>query len=108
MPVMGKAQLETGLAAFKAAPAAILGLANRYGGLGIPGAACRIVVPDGKPDAASRWLSTAPRGVHTTKGFPRQATGDLVYTPRARKTRWQRLARRTNSGRTPPPPEWTG
>ncbi|WP_297740056.1 DEAD/DEAH box helicase [uncultured Tessaracoccus sp.] len=61
VPVMGRDHLEQhGLESFAAAPTGVLGLANRYDGLDLPGNACRIVVLDGKPDAVGlqeRFLS---------------------------------------------------
>lgn len=52
VPVMGRDDLEqVGLEAFAKAPTGVLGLANRYDGLDLPGNACRVVVLDGKPDA---------------------------------------------------------
>jgi len=51
--VMGRDDLEQGLDAFASVPTGILGLANRYDGLDLPGCACRIVVLGGKPDAVS-------------------------------------------------------
>jgi hypothetical protein len=61
VPVMGRDDLEhQGLDAFANAPTGVLGLANRYDGLDLPGSACRIVVLGGKPDAVGlqeRFLS---------------------------------------------------
>lgn len=61
VPVMGRDHLEQhGLESFAAAPTGVLGLANRYDGLDLPGNACRIVVLNGKPDAVGlqeRFLS---------------------------------------------------
>lgn len=61
VPVMGRDHLEQhGLESFAAAPTGVLGLANRYDGLDLPGNACRIVVLGGKPDAVGlqeRFLS---------------------------------------------------
>lgn len=61
VPVLGRDDLEQqGLESFARAPAGVLGLANRYDGLDLPGNACRIVVLDGKPDAVGlqeRFLS---------------------------------------------------
>jgi len=61
VPVMGRDDLEQqGLDSFAAASAGVLGLANRYDGLDLPGSACRIVVLGGKPDAVGlqeRFLS---------------------------------------------------
>lgn len=61
VPVMGRDNLEQqGLESFARAPVAVLGLANRYDGLDLPGDDCRIVVLDGKPDAVGlqeRFLS---------------------------------------------------
>lgn len=61
VPVMGRDDLEQrGLESFAKAPAGVLGLANRYDGLDLPGEACRIVVLGGKPDAVGlqeRFLS---------------------------------------------------
>ncbi|WP_418908752.1 DEAD/DEAH box helicase [Glutamicibacter endophyticus] len=52
IPVMGRDDLEQeGLESFSKAPTGLLGLANRYDGLDLPGNACRVVVLDGKPDA---------------------------------------------------------
>lgn len=53
VPVMGRDILEHGLEPFAQAPTGVLGLANRYDGLDLPGRACRIVVLGGKPDAVS-------------------------------------------------------
>jgi hypothetical protein len=53
VPVMGRDALEHGLEHFAKAPTGVLGLANRYDGLDLPGRACRIVVLGGKPDAVS-------------------------------------------------------
>ncbi len=61
IPVMGRESLEQdGLEAFAKAPIGVLGLANRYDGLDLPGSTCRIVVLGGKPDAVGlqeRFLS---------------------------------------------------
>lgn len=61
VPVMGRDDLEQrGLAAFAGATSGVLGLANRYDGLDLPGKTCRIVVLGGKPDAVGlqeRFLS---------------------------------------------------
>ncbi|HEX6522301.1 MAG TPA: DEAD/DEAH box helicase [Streptosporangiaceae bacterium] len=61
VPVMGRDDLEQqGLDAFANRPTGVLGLANRYDGLDLPGSACRIVVLGGKPDAVGlqeRFLS---------------------------------------------------
>ncbi|APU21276.1 hypothetical protein [Actinoalloteichus sp. GBA129-24] len=61
VPVMGRDDLERqGLESFAEASTGVLGLANRYNGLDLPGDACRIVVLDGKPDAVGlqeRFLS---------------------------------------------------
>lgn len=61
VPVMGRDDLEEqGLESFAGAPTGVLGLANRYDGLDLPGNACRIVVLGGKPDAVGlqeRFLS---------------------------------------------------
>ncbi len=51
VPVMGRDHVEHGLATFADAPTGVLGLANRYDGLDLPGKACRVVVLGGKPDA---------------------------------------------------------
>ncbi|WP_164657649.1 DEAD/DEAH box helicase [Streptomyces sp. RLB3-17] len=51
IPVLGRDDVERGLDAFAKAPTGVLGLANRYDGLDLPGRACRIVVLGGKPDA---------------------------------------------------------
>ena len=53
VPVMGRDVLEHGLELFAKSPTGVLGLANRYDGLDLPGRACRIVVLGGKPDAVS-------------------------------------------------------
>lgn len=53
VPVMGRDILDQGLELFALAPTGVLGLANRYDGLDLPGRACRIVVLGGKPDAVS-------------------------------------------------------
>lgn len=53
VPASGKEVVEQGLATFAEAPTGVLGLANRYDGMDLPGDACRIVVLKGKPDAAS-------------------------------------------------------
>ena len=53
VPVYGKETVANGLAAFSMAKAGVLGLANRYDGMDLPGDACRIVVLGGKPDAIS-------------------------------------------------------
>lgn len=53
VPVMGRDDVEDGLDRFVHSPAGVLGLANRYDGLDLPGSACRIVVLDGKPDMVS-------------------------------------------------------
>ncbi|CEH00577.1 DEAD/DEAH box helicase [Propionibacterium freudenreichii] len=61
IPVMGRDDLERqGLESFSDAPTGVLGLANRYDGLDLPGDACRVVVLEGKPDAVGlqeRFLS---------------------------------------------------
>ncbi|MCM2390966.1 DEAD/DEAH box helicase [Streptomyces albipurpureus] len=49
--VMGRDDVEQGLDVFAKAPTGVLGLANRYDGLDLPGEACRVVVLGGKPDA---------------------------------------------------------
>ncbi|MFD6550340.1 DEAD/DEAH box helicase [Streptomyces sp. NPDC058398] len=51
IPVLGRDDVEQGLHVFAKAPTGVLGLANRYDGLDLPGQACRIVVLGGKPDA---------------------------------------------------------
>jgi len=52
VPVLGKDELEAeGLETFANAESGLLGLANRYDGMDLPGDACRIVVLEGKPDA---------------------------------------------------------
>lgn len=52
VPVTGRDDLDShGLESFARAPNGVLGLANRYDGLDLPGEACRIVVLGGKPDA---------------------------------------------------------
>jgi hypothetical protein len=51
VPVMGRDDVENGLEAFAKSPTGVLGLANRYDGLDLPGKACRVVVLGGKPDA---------------------------------------------------------
>jgi hypothetical protein len=53
VPVFGKTQVEHDLGPFAAATKGVLGLANRYDGLDLPGEACRIVVLSGKPDATN-------------------------------------------------------
>lgn len=53
VPVFGKDVVENGLATFAKASTGVLGLANRYDGMDLPGDDCRIVVLDGKPDAVS-------------------------------------------------------
>ncbi len=53
IPVFGRQAVESGLANFAKAPTGVMGLANRYDGIDLPGAACRIVVLDGKPDLVS-------------------------------------------------------
>ncbi|MEI2713597.1 MAG: DEAD/DEAH box helicase [Nocardioides sp.] len=53
VPVFGKEVVEHGLATFAKAPMGVLGLANRYDGMDLPGDDCRIVVLGGKPDAVS-------------------------------------------------------
>lgn len=61
VPVMGRDDLEgQGLASFAEAKTGVLGLANRYDGLDLPGNTCRVVVLSGRPDAAGlheRFLS---------------------------------------------------
>ena len=55
----GQGRRRASLDVFVQAPAAVLGLANRYDGLDLPHDACRIVVLDGLPNANSlqeRWL----------------------------------------------------
>lgn len=51
VPVMGRDDVEQDLSVFGDAETGVLGLANRYDGLDLPGNACRIVVLGGKPDA---------------------------------------------------------
>jgi hypothetical protein len=51
VPVMGRDHVEQSLDVFAKAPVGVLGLANRYDGLDLPGSACRVVVLGGKPDA---------------------------------------------------------
>ncbi|MFB8021997.1 DEAD/DEAH box helicase [Streptomyces rubiginosohelvolus] len=53
VPVWGRNAVEQGLDAFANASMGVLGLANRYDGLDLPGQACRVVVLGGKPDAVS-------------------------------------------------------
>jgi hypothetical protein len=53
VPVFGKAQVELGLDVFANSSTGVLGLANRYDGLDLPGRACRIVVLGGKPGSVS-------------------------------------------------------
>ena len=53
VPVFGKQAVESGLATFAKAATGVMGLANRYDGIDLPGTACRIVVLDGKPDLVS-------------------------------------------------------
>ncbi|MCA1982969.1 DEAD/DEAH box helicase [Nocardioides nematodiphilus] len=53
VPAFGKDVVERGLATFAKAPTGVLGLANRYDGMDLPGDDCRIVVLGGKPDAVS-------------------------------------------------------
>jgi hypothetical protein len=53
VPTFGKEVVEHGLATFAKAPTGVLGLANRYDGMDLPGDDCRIVVLGGKPDAVS-------------------------------------------------------
>jgi DEAD/DEAH box helicase len=63
--VLGKEAVEHGLAVFAQAHTGVLGLANRYDGMDLPGSACRIVVLDGKPDAVSlqeKFLSERAQG----------------------------------------------
>lgn len=60
VPVLGKAAVEGGLSTFAKASKGVLGLANRYDGMDLPGDDCRVVVLCGKPDAVSlqeRFLS---------------------------------------------------
>lgn len=60
VPTFGRETVERGLEEFSTAAKGLLGLANRYDGMDLPGEACRIVVLVGKPDAASlqeRFLS---------------------------------------------------
>lgn len=51
--VYRKDEVERDLSVFAKAPSGVLGLANRYDGLDLPGDDCRLVILDGKPDAAS-------------------------------------------------------
>lgn len=52
--IIGRDTLEhAGLDAFASLPTGVLGLANRYDGLDLPGDACRIMVLGGLPDAVS-------------------------------------------------------
>lgn len=53
VPIFGRDDLEQGLTTFTNSPEGVLGLANRYDGMDLPGSACRIVVLEGKPDAVS-------------------------------------------------------
>ncbi|PUB20183.1 RAD3-like DEAD/DEAH box helicase [Promicromonospora sp. AC04] len=53
IPVLGKSAVQNGLRTFAKAKTGLLGLANRYDGMDLPGDACRIVVLGGKPDAVS-------------------------------------------------------
>jgi hypothetical protein len=53
VPIFGKSAVENGLTTFAQAATGVLGLANRYDGIDLPGTACRMVVLGGKPDAAS-------------------------------------------------------
>lgn len=61
VPIFGREELErNGLDAFANLETGVLGLANRYDGLDLPGDACRIVVLGGSPDAVGlqeRFLS---------------------------------------------------
>jgi DEAD/DEAH box helicase len=51
VPLFDKTDVEKSLASFAKAPTGVLGLANRYDGMDLPGNDCRIVVLEGKPDA---------------------------------------------------------
>jgi hypothetical protein len=53
VPVLGKDAVEVGLVTFASAERGVLGLANRYDGMDLPGEACRVVVLRGMPDAVS-------------------------------------------------------
>lgn len=53
VPSFGKEVVDQGLATFAKAPTGVLGLANRYDGMDLPGDDCRIVILGGKPDAVS-------------------------------------------------------
>lgn len=53
VPTFGEEVVEQGLSTFARSPMGVLGLANRYDGMDLPGDDCRIVVLDGKPDAVS-------------------------------------------------------
>jgi len=53
VPVLGKEAVERGLSEFAMAQTGVLGLANRYDGMDLPGDDCRVVVLGGKPDAVS-------------------------------------------------------
>lgn len=60
IPRFRRDDVESGLAGYNASPNGVLGLANRYDGMDLPGDACRIVVLNGKPDAIGlqeRFLS---------------------------------------------------
>ncbi|MFY1696001.1 DEAD/DEAH box helicase [Solwaraspora sp. WMMA2101] len=64
IPVFGKDAVEDGLSTFVQAEKGVLGLANRYDGMDLPGDACRVVVLLGKPDAVSlqeKFLSERAR-----------------------------------------------
>lgn len=53
VPTFGREVVEQGLSTFAKSPTGVLGLANRYDGMDLPGDDCRIVVLGGKPDAVS-------------------------------------------------------
>ncbi|UOR02393.1 DEAD/DEAH box helicase [Leucobacter allii] len=61
VPIFGRDDLERrGLGVFASSTTGVLGLANRYDGLDLPGDACRVVVLGGSPDAVGlqeRFLS---------------------------------------------------
>lgn len=103
VPVMGRDHVEHGLAAFANLPTGILGLANRYDGLDLPGRACRVVVLGGKPDAVSlqeKFLSErAEASIALAERLRRASFREPVVARVDRTTtQWSSYSDRTSRG----------
>lgn len=97
VPVMGRDDVEHGLDVFAEAPTGVLGLANRYDGLDLPGRACRIVVLGGKPDAVGlqeKFLSErAVASAALAERLRTRIVGSGTVYPRAERLRRRRRDR---------------